>query len=75
LSVGVFELAAAGFLAGSTLGTGCHGGLGAVLCPGGMLLFDAAGWEAPDRGLVVEGSMVRVAFDIRGGTSGGVARP
>jgi len=38
LSVGVFELAAAGFLAGSTLGTGCHGGLGAVLCPGAVLV-------------------------------------
>ncbi len=48
----MFELAAAGLLAGLALGTGDQGRVGAVLCPGGALLFDAAGWEAPDRGLV-----------------------
>jgi hypothetical protein len=52
----VFELAAAGFLAGSALVTRGHGGVGAVLCPGGVLLFHAAGWEAPDRGLVESGA-------------------
>ena len=52
----MFELATAGLLAGSALGTGGHGGVGAALCPSGVLLFDAAGWEAPNRGLVESGA-------------------